>query len=273
MVDVFLSYSREDRARIEPLTEALQQAGFSVWYDAALPSGTIFTEEIRRRLDAAACVLVVWTPRSAESRWVNAEALHGFKHDKLAACLLEPAEIGAPFNAVQYADLTAWRGDPADPAWRGLCDRVAALTGRPAAAPSAGASSSNAGASQAAGGAAQAKGARTPPIRQAQSAAPSLGALWVVDLMLLAAGAVMLLQVLEYFGPERLNAVSWYGLGEYLSRSTPIAILAFGVLGGVYGALRMAPDGPRRLGRRALAAGGGAVFAVGVFTAMFGAVG
>ena len=33
MADIFISYSRDDRPRVEPLAEALVSAGYSVWWD------------------------------------------------------------------------------------------------------------------------------------------------------------------------------------------------------------------------------------------------
>ena len=42
MADVFISYSREDQATARSFAEALQRAGFSVWWDQALRSGEAF---------------------------------------------------------------------------------------------------------------------------------------------------------------------------------------------------------------------------------------
>ncbi len=46
MADVFLSYSRKDRAKIEPIAAALGKLGVVVWYDARLQSGSSFDEVI-----------------------------------------------------------------------------------------------------------------------------------------------------------------------------------------------------------------------------------
>jgi len=62
--DVFVSYKAEDRARVRPLVAALEAEGFSVWWDTHIGGGDHWREDIQEHLDAAKCVIVVWTKRS-----------------------------------------------------------------------------------------------------------------------------------------------------------------------------------------------------------------
>ena len=62
--DVFLSYKAENRARVVPLDRALEADGLSVWWDVRIEAGTNWREDIERHLDAAGCVVVVWSKRS-----------------------------------------------------------------------------------------------------------------------------------------------------------------------------------------------------------------
>ena len=117
MADVFISYKRADRDRIEPIAAGLQGLGFSVWYDARLDAGSSFDEEITRELRAARCVLVCWSAGSVESEWVRSEATEGRKRGVLVSCLLEPCEPFPPFNLVHHEDLSQWRGGDKHPAW------------------------------------------------------------------------------------------------------------------------------------------------------------
>jgi adenylate cyclase len=39
MADIFISYAREDVARVEKLNRALEAQGFSVWWDGNLATG------------------------------------------------------------------------------------------------------------------------------------------------------------------------------------------------------------------------------------------
>jgi hypothetical protein len=38
-IDVFLSYKREDRARVQLILDGLRQAGLRVWWDLDIPGG------------------------------------------------------------------------------------------------------------------------------------------------------------------------------------------------------------------------------------------
>lgn len=83
MADVFISYKREDRERIAPLARALEARGYTVWWDLELVPSQKFERQIKRELDAAKCVIVVWTDRSIAddgmyvSDWVQIEADSG----------------------------------------------------------------------------------------------------------------------------------------------------------------------------------------------------
>src|SRR5689334_22018438 len=64
VTDVFVSYKAEDRRRVAPLVDALEAGGLSVWWDARIGAGTGWRKEISDALDAARCVIVVWSKRS-----------------------------------------------------------------------------------------------------------------------------------------------------------------------------------------------------------------
>ena len=64
LADVFVSYKAEDRSRVAPLVRALEEEGFSVWWDTHIGGGVHWREDIQEHLDAAKCVIVVWTKRS-----------------------------------------------------------------------------------------------------------------------------------------------------------------------------------------------------------------
>ncbi len=64
MTDLFVSYKSEDRARVAPLVAALEADGVGVWWDAHIGGGTEWRDTIESELNAARCVLVVWSERS-----------------------------------------------------------------------------------------------------------------------------------------------------------------------------------------------------------------
>ena len=74
MADVFISYSKADRALVERAEAALNAAGFTTWWDKGLIAGEDFGPTIDRHLAEARAVVCLWTEASTKSQWVRAEA-------------------------------------------------------------------------------------------------------------------------------------------------------------------------------------------------------
>ena len=88
MADIFLSYARADQQRVERLAAALEEAGYSVWWDKHLRSGHQFSKDIEAALTRSKAVLVVWSSDAIESEWVRDEAAIGRDLNKLVAARL-----------------------------------------------------------------------------------------------------------------------------------------------------------------------------------------
>lgn len=116
---------------MEALADALEKLGLSVFFDARIPTGSVFDEVVDKELKSARAVVVCWTQGAVESRWVRSEALIGWEREILAAAFFEAVSLPAPYNIVQAEDLTKWHGDLSDPAFGKLLRRVGALVGRP----------------------------------------------------------------------------------------------------------------------------------------------
>jgi hypothetical protein len=107
---VFISYAREDVDRATPLVDYLAQS-FIVWWDADIEPGTDFRSTIAGRLEEAACVVVIWTTNSVESRFVRSEAARVQDRGILVPVKLDAnARIPLDFDQLQYVDLSAWSG-------------------------------------------------------------------------------------------------------------------------------------------------------------------
>lgn len=117
MADIFLSYNREDQARARQFAEAFEAEGFSVWWDVTLRSGEAYDQVTEAALREARAVVVLWSPRSVQSRWVRAEATVADRCRTLMPAMIEPCDRPIMFELTQTADLSHWRGDQADPAW------------------------------------------------------------------------------------------------------------------------------------------------------------
>ena len=113
MSDIFISYAREDRPRVEHLAEALEQRGWSVWWDPDIRTGEDFGRMIHTVLHAARCVIVVWSHQSIASPWVKDEAQVGRERGVLLPVCIDAVAPPLGFRQLQTVDLTGWR--PASP--------------------------------------------------------------------------------------------------------------------------------------------------------------
>ena len=116
MTDVFISYSREDRPRVQVIAQALERAGLKVWWDPHIKTGSGFREEITASLGKAEAVIVVWSQYSVSSRFVCDEADEGAARGILFPALVDLVDIPLGFRQIQTADLTHWHGRPDDKA-------------------------------------------------------------------------------------------------------------------------------------------------------------
>src|SRR3954468_11157735 len=120
MADIFISYSRDDRARARQFADAFEREGYSVWWDETLRSGEAFDEVIERALRAAKATVVLWSKKSTVSRWVRAEATLADRGGTLVPVMIEPCERPIMFELTQTLDLSNWAGERTDPRWQSL---------------------------------------------------------------------------------------------------------------------------------------------------------
>jgi hypothetical protein len=74
VIDVFISYSRNDSQAAEAVERRLQASGLSCYRDTKLTPGTpAWEEEIGRALGECAVVVLLLSPSSAASRFVRRE--------------------------------------------------------------------------------------------------------------------------------------------------------------------------------------------------------
>jgi hypothetical protein len=133
MADVFLSYKREDRARAKEIADAIEKHGYSVFFDAEIGVGESWNTRIEREVNAAKCVVVLWSERSSNSatgEWVHNEARLGKSRAILAPAFIGDCEAPLEFSSVQAADLRNWRGDVSEAEWVRFVSRVGELVQR-----------------------------------------------------------------------------------------------------------------------------------------------
>jgi hypothetical protein len=133
MVDVFISYSRDNKARVADIAAAVTAAGYDVWWDAELPPHRSYGDVITEKIGSAKAAIVVWSHTSAQSEWVRAEADVARNQKKLVQTAIDDVMPPLPFNQIQFADLRDWDGDPGHGAWRKVLMSLEELCGREAA--------------------------------------------------------------------------------------------------------------------------------------------
>lgn len=111
MSDIFLSYSRSDRATARRLADALQRRGWSVFWDFDIPAGADFEQRIQSEAQEAGCVVVLWSKTSVESAWVLREAEIGSRREKLLPVLIETVNLPPEFSKLSAVDLMGWASD------------------------------------------------------------------------------------------------------------------------------------------------------------------
>ena len=130
MTDIFLSYNREDQARAKLFAEAFEAQGFKVWWDVGLRTGEAYDEVTETALRTAKAVVVLWSKKSVQSRWVRAEATLADRNKTLVPCMIEPCERPIMFELTQTAELGHWQGEKSDAVWLGFLGDVARFVGR-----------------------------------------------------------------------------------------------------------------------------------------------
>ena len=133
--DIFLSYNREDAARAKHFADGFAAEGFDVWWDVDLRSGEAYDQVTEKALRDAKAVVVLWSPRSVDSRWCRAEATLADRNKTLMPAMIEPCERPIMFELVQTVELSHWQGDRSDAAWKDFASHVRDFIGKEASTP------------------------------------------------------------------------------------------------------------------------------------------
>ncbi len=114
------------------MIRALEQHGWQVWWDRTLMPGQRFSRVIEDALDAAGCVIVVWSEAARHSHWVEVEAGEGLRRGVLVPVQIESnVRIPLGFRAIQTANFVGWDGDTAHPEYGRVVAAVEQLIGVP----------------------------------------------------------------------------------------------------------------------------------------------
>ncbi|HSF12866.1 MAG TPA: TIR domain-containing protein [Erythrobacter sp.] len=107
---IFLSYSRVDLARAQPVIALLDANGFDVWWDGRLEGGENYLQTTEAALEGADCVVVLWSATSVNSHWVRDEAQRGRERGCLVPLSIDGTMAPLGFRQFQLLDISGWNG-------------------------------------------------------------------------------------------------------------------------------------------------------------------
>jgi len=110
MAHIFISYSHKDSEYAHRLADKVQAQGFNVWIDARLDYGSHWPLEIQKQLDSCDALILVMSPHSYDSEWVQNELARAKRKLKpIFPLLLEGDETWLSVEARQYYDVRGGR--------------------------------------------------------------------------------------------------------------------------------------------------------------------
>jgi hypothetical protein len=95
MTRIFISYSRQDKTIADYIAAELRVREADVFIDyQKLVGGENFIGRLGREIEACDYLLLLLSPRSVSSKWVQAEVAWALKNNKpIVPVLLEPASM------------------------------------------------------------------------------------------------------------------------------------------------------------------------------------
>lgn len=109
MSQIFISYSRKDISFVRKLAGDLEKAGYSAWWDVSgLRGGDDWVRVIPAAIKASDTFIVVLSPNSAMSEWVEKEYTQALRlRKKIIPIMLEELDVPFGLNNINYVDFSS----------------------------------------------------------------------------------------------------------------------------------------------------------------------
>jgi hypothetical protein len=113
MAKVFISYSRKDMAIVRQLANDLEKADFDVWWDISeLKGGDAWMRTIQAALKTSKYCVVVLSPNSVESGWVEKEYSYAISRGtKIIPIISKTCEVPLALGNIHHIDFRGNRYD------------------------------------------------------------------------------------------------------------------------------------------------------------------
>ena len=106
MTQVFISYSRKDIKFARRLAGDLEKAGFDVWWDVSdLKGGDDWVRFIPAAIEASQYFVVLLSPNSIQSEWVEKEYSYAIRHrKKIIPAMIKLCAVPFSLHTINYVD-------------------------------------------------------------------------------------------------------------------------------------------------------------------------
>ncbi|MBN2469586.1 MAG: toll/interleukin-1 receptor domain-containing protein, partial [Anaerolineae bacterium] len=113
---VFLSYSRKDQVIRDAVCEILKKDFIKVWFDKEVKLGSeSWRKDVENAIDAAGCLVVIFTPNAKQSTWVGLELDYARKQEIPIFGILadgdDSTSIPFGYTEIQYSDIRTGEKD------------------------------------------------------------------------------------------------------------------------------------------------------------------
>ncbi len=100
----FVSYKRDDASHVGPLVTLLRAGNFETWYDAAIPGGMQWMDELEAQLRGAFVVVLLVSPQSVASPYVKLELTYALSLQiPIVPVVLEPVQSAGGIELILRA--------------------------------------------------------------------------------------------------------------------------------------------------------------------------
>ena len=121
---VFISYKREEVEHANRIRNSLLTRGYNVWWDEDIQCGQAWNEVLDEAVRKSHCIVVLWSTRSMQSRWVMHEASAAIDRGIYTPARIELCHIESPYNRLQATDILDWDGQSDHPGLNDLLHRI-----------------------------------------------------------------------------------------------------------------------------------------------------
>ena len=85
---IFMSYAHADKDVARKLSSLLQKAGYNVWTDEEVLPGSDWLSDIKRALDTSDAMVVLLSPETPQSRYVQHEIEYALTNERFNGRLI-----------------------------------------------------------------------------------------------------------------------------------------------------------------------------------------